>query len=95
MQRQRITAQRSSDTSSTPFGDVATTSNAGTGHPDLNQFLNEFAAAPMDAGNAASLTDMNRPPGMHGARASRSGLASIVPRNAGAGKPPARAQISG
>jgi len=90
MQRQRITGQRSSDTASTPFGDVARKVEAGPGHPDLNQFLNEFAAAPMDAGNATPLTELNRPPGLRGARSSRSDLVSIVPRDAEARSLPVR-----
>ena len=90
MQRQRITGQRSSDTASTPFGDVATKAEAGPGHPDLNQFLNEFAAAPMDTGDVTSLAELNRPLGPPWARSSRSDSVPMRPRDAEARQPPAR-----
>ena len=68
MNLQRISVQRVRGTAPTPVGAGAQTVDAGLGHPDLTQFVNELAAAPPDAGPDPAPTPENSPPRRYGGR---------------------------
>ena len=66
MNLQRISVQRVRDTAPTPFGPGAQAFDAGMGHPDLTQFVNELAAAPPDVGPDTAPRPAYSPPRRYG-----------------------------
>ncbi len=68
MNLHRISVQRARDTAHTSVGAGAQRFDAGLGHPDLTQFVNELAAAPPDAGPDTAPAPEHSPPRRHSGR---------------------------